>query len=194
MKKLLFILSLIALSLCTEEKKKLGYSRGGAVDYARNWALSANHDCNGDYLSCSPASYFGSEHCGYESHGGDCANFVSQCLVFGGGHENLSGSDNCRGYPCGFEEPGAGRLSYCLQERGWSSTCDYLMAPPDYIQEGDVLIYHTGSCSDWDAHAVFVTQGGSDALIACHSNEHLDVSYTYMGNSMPYYEWIHFNG
>ena len=135
------------------------------------------------------------EHCGYPGDGGDCANFVSQCLVKGGGHPNLSGGrDICRGYPCGFEEPGAKKLADCLVSRGWTSKCGKLMKPPDYIKEGDVLVYHSGSCDNFSAHAVLVTKGGSNALITCHSNEKLDVSYTYMSNSKPYYQWIHFNG
>jgi hypothetical protein len=170
------------------------YSRTAAVAYARKYAYGINHSCNSDYLSCTPASYFGNEHCGYSGAGGDCANFVSQCLVLGGGHPKLNGgTDFCRGYPCGFEEPGARKLGQCLSSRGWTSSCGYLMAPPSNIKAGDVLIYHAGSCTDFDAHAVFVTQGGSNAKIACHSNEQLDVSYTYMSNSKPYYEWLHFN-
>jgi hypothetical protein len=169
------------------------YSRSGAVDYAKRYAFSINHVCGSSYLKCSPASYFGNEHCGYEGAGGDCANFVSQCLVIGGSHSKLVNTPNCRGYPCGFEEPGAKRLGDCLRDKGWTSSCDYLKKPPSNIKEGDVLIYHAGSCTDFDAHAVFVTQGGSNPKIACHSNEQLDVSYTYMGNSMPYYEWLHYN-
>jgi hypothetical protein len=181
------ILVLLSIALFADCK----YSRDDAVAYARKWAKSVNHKCSKNYLSCSPAAYFGKEHCGYESHGGDCANFVSQCLVLGGGHSKLVNTKNCRGYPCGFEEPGAKRLGLCLQDKGWTSTCGYLLKPPKDIKAGDVLIYHKGSCGNSDAHAVFVVKGGSEPLIACHSNEKLDVSYTYMKNSMPYYEWLH---
>ena len=169
------------------------YSRTGAVNYARKYAHSVNHKCGSDYLSCSPASYFGDEHCGYEGAGGDCANFVSQCLVLGGSHSKLKNNQNCRGYPCGFEEPGAKRLGDCLQDKGWTSQCGYLMKPPSNIKAGDVLIYHASSCTSFDAHAVIVTEGGSSPKITCHSNEQLDVSYTYMANSKPYYQWLHFN-
>jgi len=171
------------------------YSRTGAVAYAKNHAINnINHEC-GNYLSCTPCSYFGSEHCGYPTeNGGDCANFVSQCLVLGGGHEDLSGGEEiCRGYPCGFEEVGAKKLGDCLVQKGWTRTCGYLAEPPSHIKAGDVLIYHSNNCESFDAHATFITQGGSNAKIACHSNEQLDISYTYMGNSMPYYEWLHFN-
>jgi len=167
------------------------YKRSNAVKYARNHAHNINHRC-GVYTSCTPASYWGDEHCGYPSeNGGDCANFVSQCLVLGGGHPKLKGG-SCRGIPCGWEEVGAKRLGDCLEEKGWTSTCGYLKAPPSNIKAGDVLIYHAGSCSSYDAHAVFVTEGGSHPKITCHSNEQLDVSYTYIRDSMPYYQWLHF--
>ena len=169
------------------------YSRSGAITYAKNHWNNINHSC-GTYDRCTPCSYFGNEHCGYpSSNGGDCANFVSQCLVLGGGHQKLTGSDMCRGYPCGWEEVGAYRLSECLKQKGWTSTCGYLQTPPSNIKEGDVLVYHEKSCSDWDAHATIVIQGGTIPRIACHSNEQYDVSYKYMGNTKPYYQWLHYN-
>ena len=179
----------ISLLLCISFSLS-AYSRKEAVKYAKNYALSLNHKC-GNYMSCTPASYWGTEHCGYKNLDGDCANFVSQCLVLGGKHSYLKGG-SCRGYPCGFEEIGAKRLGDCLKEKGWKSTCGYLLKPPSNIKEGDVLIYHKNNCDSFSAHAVFVTQGGSNAKIACHSNKQLDVSYTYMGTSMPYYQWIHY--
>ena len=68
------------------------YSREGGVEYARAHVHNINHEC-GNYLSCTPCSYWGSEHCGYTGAGGDCANFVSQCLVLGGGYPKITGSD-----------------------------------------------------------------------------------------------------
>ena len=168
------------------------YDRNGAVAYAHQYARSPNHKC-GNYIKCTPCSYWGGEACGYPSQGGDCANFVSQCLVKGGGHPSLSGRTYyCRGYPCGFEEPGAQKLSQCLQYKGWRSTCGRLMAPPSNIKAGDVLIYHRTSCTDFSAHAVIVTQGGSSAKISCHSSTQVNVPYTYMTDK-PYYEWLHYN-
>ena len=139
-------------------------------------------------------AYYGNEFCGYPSleGEGDCANFVSQCLVYGGGHEPLKGSEVCRGF-CGFAEIGAKKLGVCLKEKGWKRTCGYLQKPPSNIKAGDVLVYHKGSCSASDAHAVYITKGGTNPKITCHSSEQLDVAYTYMGTSKPYYEWLHFN-
>ena len=167
------------------------YSRTGAVAYAKKWAKGANHKC-GSYSSCTPASYWGSEQCGYSSHGGDCANFVSQCLVLGGNHAKLTGG-TCRGYPCGFEEVGAKRLGDCLKEKGWTSTCGKNKAPPANLKVGDVLIYHGSSCDDYTAHAVIVTQVGATPKITCHSSVQVDTAYTYMSNSKPYYQWLHYN-
>ena len=168
------------------------YSRAKAVEYAKKWARSANHKC-GSYDSCTPASYWGSEVCGYSSHGGDCANFVSQCLYLGGGHGKLTGG-SCRGYPCGWEEVGAKRLADCLKEKGWTSTCGKNQKPPSNIAVGDVLIYSSDGCGGWDAHATLVTVAGTSPKITCHSSVQVDASYTYLSNSKPYYNWLHYNG
>ena len=180
--KYLLILSLLALVI--------SYDRNGAVKYAHDWAKGANHKC-GQHDSCTPCSYWGSEHCGYRNLGGDCANFVSQCLVKGGGHAKLNGGLPCRGYPCGFEEVGAKNLGDCLQKKGWTSKCGHLLSPPSNIQAGDVLIYHSGGCGSTNAHAVLITKGGSSPKITCHSNIQYDTDYNYMKNSKPYYQWLH---
>lgn len=49
------------------------YNRAKAVEYARKWALSSNPDFY----------HFG-------GIGGDCTNFISQCLLAGGGVMNFS--------------------------------------------------------------------------------------------------------
>ena len=170
-----------------------GYDRNAAVNYAKTYWNTANHKC-GTYTSCTPYSYWGNEVCGYSSHGGDCANFVSQCLL-AGGHSPLNTGGNCRGYPCGKEEVGAMELAKCLSGSfGWERTCGYYQGPPSNIQPGDVLIYHADSCSSYTAHATLVvsTDNGS-AQIACHSSARWYADYTYRGGSKPYYEWLHKN-
>ena len=183
------LLICVALFLCVSFTLE-AYNRNDAVAYARKWAKGANHKC-GTYSSCTPASYWGSEVCGYASQGGDCANFVSQCLVLGGKHPNLKGG-NCRGYPCGWEEIGAKRLGDCLKDKGWKSSCGLNKKPPSDLKAGDVLIYHAGSCDSYDAHAVIVTTAGATPKISCHSSAKLDVAYTYMGASKPYLQWLHY--
>jgi GH25 family lysozyme M1 (1,4-beta-N-acetylmuramidase) len=172
------------------------YDRQAAYNYAMQWWNSCNHEC-GDYKSCTPWSYWGWEcGCGYpappHSNGGDCANFVSQCLI-AGGHPYLNTGDPCRGYPCGKEEIGAKKLGNCLVSKGWERTCSYHASPPSNIDVGDVLIYHKSYCDDAIAHATIVTYvSGSDVRITCHSVNRKNEPYTYMSTSHPYYEWLHY--
>jgi hypothetical protein len=86
------------------------YSRIDAVRYARENVYNIAHTCgylSDSYLKCTPYAYFGKDYCGYNGNGDDSANYVSQCLVYGGGHEYLNDAEHCRGYRCGFEEPEA---------------------------------------------------------------------------------------
>lgn len=184
--KAIILLAILAFAMSA-------YDRDKAVAYAKKWYNGANHDCKKSYESCSPYSYWGKDSCGYSSHGGDCANFVSQCLVEAG-HSKLTKAP-CRGYPCGVEEVGANNLGKCLAKNyGWTSTCGHLKAPPSNIKKGDVLVYHESSCDDYEAHATIVVKGGSDAQIACHSSNQYGKDYNYMASSKPYYEWIHYEG
>ena len=172
-----------------------GYDRNGAVNYANQWWNGINHKC-GNHESCNPCSYWGTEHCGYSgpAMGGDCANFVSQCLVKGGGHPKLNGGAPCRGYPCGFEEIGAANLGECLKKKGWQSSCGHQKGPPSNIKVGDVIVYHSDSCSG-RGHAVIITQiSGGSPKITCHSSERHNVDYTYIFGSKPYVQWLHYNG
>ena len=68
------------------------------------------------------------------------------------------------------------------------------MKPPSDVKIGDVLIYHKGSCSDYDAHATVIVKDGSDVQIACHSNSYYGKPYTYLSGSLPYYEWLRYPG
>ncbi len=56
----------------------------------------------------------------------------------------------------------------------WNRTCDYQLAPPDYMSVGDVLIYHGSSCTDGEAHATFITSITDTVNIACHSPDTYD--------------------
>jgi len=171
-----------------------GYDRAGALVYARTFWNRANHKCGSDYTACTPFSYWGEEACGYASHGGDCANFVSQCLL-AGNHTPLVKAP-CRGYPCGREEVGAARLGSCLAlNYNWNSSCGAHLPPPSYITEGDVLLFHGTSCTDEEAHATLVTHVvPGDVLITCHSEDSANRSYTQYAGEFGFYDWIHFEG
>lgn len=54
--KAVIVIALMASTLCA-------YNRTAAVAYADKWWSGANHKC-GNYLNCSPYSYFGQESCG----------------------------------------------------------------------------------------------------------------------------------
>lgn len=171
----------------------LTYDRKAAVDYAYKHVHNINHKCGSGRWQCTPYGYFGNERCNYPQDGGDCANFVSQCLL-AGGHKALKGGQ-CRGIPCGKEEIGALKLAICLRETfGWKRACGFKMPPPSWIQKGDVLMYHAGSCDSGNAHATLVTIAGKNAKVTAHSYEVKDKDYTYQANNKPYYEWLHFQG
>jgi len=167
------------------------YTPSGALTYADKWWNGANHDCKNSYLTCSTWAYFGGDHCGYPSHGGDCANFVSQCLN-AGGHSPLVGFPQCRGYPCGKEEPGAKNLDDCLANHfGWTRQCGLRAKPPAGIQPGDVAIYHKASCSDFVAHATIVTVvNNSNTYVSCHSPSTHNGAYTRFFSSHPCVSWL----
>jgi len=169
-----------------------GYNRSHALVYAAKYWNSANHVCSSAYTTCSPYSYWGGDVCGYPSHGGDCANFVSQSLVESG-HPFLNGGMPCRGYPCGREEIGAKNLGDCLAgPHKWHRTCGHLQAAPAGIKVGDVLVYHERSCTDMVAHATLVTMVNSatDVRISCHSSPQHNMAHTYLASSHPFYEWL----
>jgi hypothetical protein len=171
------------------------YDRAGALTYAHTWWNSTNHDCTTPYTACSPFSYWGRDSCGYESHGGDCADFVSQCLVVGGNHTPLVKLP-CRGYPCGVEEVGAEKLGACLAANyGWRSTCGPHQAPPADIEPGDVLLFHGTSCNDEEAHATLVVYVNLPFVgLAAHSTDVFNASYAGYASEFSFFDWLHFEG
>ena len=87
--KIIALILLLGLSLA--------YNPGAAVDYARKYCKNYNPN----YPS-------------YRNSGGDCANFVSQCLIAGG--FSFSGCDNVKksGVIAGVTS-----LRNCLKKKGW---------------------------------------------------------------------------
>ncbi len=168
-----------------------GYNPDDAVAYAEKYWETPNHTC-GNYTDCSPWSYWGTSYCGYASHGGDCANFVSQC-VLAGGNEDLNQGGVCRGYPCGREEIGADKLQQCLKTyHGWIDLgIGELKAPPPEIRAGDVLMYSNSSGQATHATLVVRVSDGK-AYVAAHSSAQYDRIYTYLTDSEhSWYRWLH---
>ena len=183
--KILIIISILIFT------NSITYDRYVALEYAKTYWNDLNHNCASPFFSCTPYSYWGGEKCGYGSKGGDSANFVSQCLL-AGGHPHLNKGE-CRGYPCGKEEIDVSRLGSCLvNSYNWKSECGYKKEPPEDLQVGDILIYHSGSCDSKDSQAAFVvdvekTENGMKVYIASHSKNQYDL---YTKSDKEYYEWV----
>ena len=78
----------------------LSYNPWGAINYANAYCSSYNPAFNN-----------------YRNSGGDCANFVSQCLTAGG--FSLAG---CGGTDNKGMIPGVSNLKNCLTSRGWRAS------------------------------------------------------------------------
>ena len=100
----------------------------------------------------------------YSNGGGDCANFVSQCLIAGGfstiGCEGNYGKGNTILYVLDLEN--------CLIQKGWKSSSSI---PSNGMPAGGVITFNSGQ------HATLCVQGGLNPLIAGHTED------IWMGNS-----------
>ena len=133
--KYFFILSLYLIGT------SFSYNPSKAVAYAKQWAYSRN-----------PKYY------DYSNMGGDCANFVSQCLIAGG--LSLSG---CPGtYGQGGTIPLVSNLETCLVQKGWRRA-DQM--PSKGVPAGSVITFN------YAAHATLCVVGGTNPLIAAHTND-----------------------
>ena len=115
---------------------EIGYDRRKAVQYALNWAYSRN-----------PRFY------DFENIGGDCTNFVSQCLYAGSGVMNFSADNGWYYIDIDNRAPawtGAQFLrDFLLTNKGEGVYGEE--APPERLSRGDVIqfrdpdgrIYHS---------------------------------------------------
>ena len=117
------------------------YNAQKAVNYASKWAYDRNpkyHD--------------------YSDEGGDCANFVSQCLIAGG-----FSTANCYGnYGDGGTIPLVSNLETCLIQKGWKSSKSI---PGKGLPKGAVITFNSAG------HTALVVQGGTNPLIAGHTTD-----------------------
>ena len=167
------------------------YNRSAAVAHAAQFFDRPQHDCATAYTACTPWSYWGEEACGFPSHGGDCANFLSQNLL-AGGHAPLVLAP-CRGFPCGREEVGAEKLGACLASAyGWTSTCGPHQPPPAGLRPGDALVFHAASCGDTEAHATLVVEPGPGGRVgvAAHSTDVFNKSVDDYASEFGFYDWL----
>ena len=164
------------------------YDRNKAVEYAYKHYKKINHNCEKGRWSCSPYGYFGNKFCPhYPKAGGDCANFVSQCLIAGG----IDLKSKCKVSKCKVIL-GAKSLGVCLhQGHKWKRACGKKMSPPEWIEKGDVIVYHQGDCNSRYTHAMIVTVGGKNAKVSGHSPPVKDKPWDF-GKKKIYYEWLHY--
>ena len=134
-----------------------GYARGAATAYARRWALGRN-----------PAYY------DFTELGGDCTNFVSQCLFAGSGVMN--------------DTPVTGWFYRSAMDRSASWTgVEYLWrfltanrGPGPYghacaqgaLEPGDLIQLGDGAGRFY--HCLLVLRPGADPLVAAHDFDALD--------------------
>ena len=119
----------------------LSYNPQKAIDYARSW-----------YNRRNPI------YTDYSDMGGDCANFVSQCLIAGG-----FSTSGCYGnWGTGSTIPVVTNLEQCLTDKGWKKSYSI---PSGGFPAGGVIAFNNGQ------HTVLCVQGGNNPLVAGHTND-----------------------
>lgn len=139
------------------------YDRAAAVDYAKTWAMTRNPKY-GDFSDI----------------GGDCANFISQCLIAGGAVMNVTRDTGWFYYSMKSRAPAWSSVVYfhkfitTNQGRG---PFGYEVALEDVLP-GDVIQLKFAGKPDY-SHSLLVLSAGdppapSNILIATHSYDALD--------------------
>lgn len=121
----------------------------------------------------------------YSASGGDCANFVSQCMIAGG----LSLWQGYDGAGAGVDSKGA--MPYCdylhlnlvnNQSASWT-WIEYSGSAPAWLSPGDVIIYGDASdepSPDYWRHAVIVVEGyGNNSKVSAHTADRYHVTWDY---------------
>ena len=123
----------------------LSYNPGAAVSYARSHCNNYNPNYNN-----------------YKGRGGDCANFVSQCMHAGGQSFDGCGSRDNKGML-----PGVAGLKSCLSSKGWKS----YRSKPNNFRAGYPIFLKSGS------HAMLATGvSGGNIIFCAHTNDRCDAS------------------
>ena len=134
------------------------YDRQKAVSYARKWALNPN-----------PNFYH------FGGIGGDCTNFISQCLLAGGCQMNFD-KNNGWYYNSSYDRSPSWTSVKFLQEFLFNKNQRGPKATPVSLNEleiGDIIQLRQNKTHF--NHTVFVTKIlASDILVCAHSNDALD--------------------
>jgi len=129
------------------ENIRTGYDPNLAAQYGNTWCNSRN-----------PAYY------DYSNSGGDCANFVSQCLI--AGYLDLSAGIND-----GFGSiPSCDNLhSFLYNDPNVTNYLRKTSSYPTWWTKGDVVIM--GTASDYWQHSMFAVTSNAPPLLDAHSND-----------------------
>ena len=137
--------------------REVGYDRAAAVAYARRWAMGRN-----------PAYYDFSEL------GGDCTNFVSQCLFAGAGVMNYTPETGWFYRSLSSRAPAwtGVRCLYRFLTQNDSVGPYARVISQEEVQPGAViqLCNAAGDCY----HTLLVTATAPEILVAAHTNNALD--------------------
>ena len=139
--KNIILLVLIGLSLT--------YTPSKAVEYARKYCKNYNKN-----------------YANYANQGGDCANFVSQCMIAGGMSFKSCSVSWIDGHGC---LPRVKDLKSCLTQKGWKHST----TRPSSFKAGYPIFLTSGS------HAMLATGNyGSGVYFCGHTNDRCDSTIT----------------
>lgn len=131
----------------------MGYNRSNAIAYAHKWAYGRN------------PSYYN-----FDNIGGDCTNFVSQCLNAGGAKMNYT-RDTGWYYNSLYDRAAAWTgveylYTFLMNNKGVGPYASEL--PIEFAQAGDILqLSYDGQIF---GHSLFVVATQPQILIAAHSD------------------------
>lgn len=163
---MIFLLLAASLLFCVEGASADSYNADTAVSYARQYALSYNSAYNS-----------------YKGKGGDCANFVSQCLFAGG----LSTDATWKPYTTAWN--GANALRIYLRDNKKYTCYAKGNISLSNISIGD-LLWEVGSDGTGFGHVTIVTSVSASGVTICgHTNDRKDTTYStsYINSNVVYH-------
>lgn len=155
------------------------YDGGKASNYALDHALNYNPN-----------------YANFNGSGGDCTNFISQCLKAGGisQHVGTAYSGNCWYYKTSTNRSSTwtGANEFRLYVTGSSSKINMPTSSWGSVTYGDIIQLMNGSTA---AHSLIVSgvvygsSGRSDILICCHTSDkrHASLNTYFAGSTKKYY-------
>ena len=166
--------NILAANVATASLTTLStYNRIGATNYATQYAISPNTN----YVD------FGSTG---TNEGGDCTNFISQCLNEGGGiseHFGTIYSNTCWFYTTGSNRSSSwtGAQEFNTYVKSSVSKINSTMSTFSSVDYGDIIQLQSTTSTQM-SHSLIITgivmssYGRSDLLFCCHSSNKLNYS------------------